>query len=333
MGLGDIVAPEGSPLSVAVIGTANMDASLAFYRDLIGLTASSPAVWEGEAFEKLWKLPPGSKATAVFCELPGLPVGRVLLLDFNAAQRKPIRPADAVRAFGLFNLNFYTDDIAGDSKKLAAKGYTFWSEPTHYNLSSKAGAPTEVVFDGPDTVAINLVQLTSTDLNTRVGQMRAYVQQHGRTPTGYTPVVTTSHCARNITKAAEFYTQVLKSGILIDEVMASPAQNHFLRLPEKAKTAVKFLQGNHMFGKIALSQPLNYPCLDLVPAAVAPNIGYIAQVFVVKDIAEAKAACEDLRCEVYTPLMELTMPGVGRCTCYTVRNPGSGALQQIVQLS
>ncbi|MSO98738.1 MAG: hypothetical protein EXR11_11050 [Rhodospirillaceae bacterium] len=331
--MGDIVAPEGSPLSVAVVGVEAMDKSLAFYSDIIGLTASAPQVWEGETFEKLWHLPPGSKANAVFCELPGVAVGRVLLLEFNAAKRKHIRPADVARAYGLINLNFYTDDIVGDSKTLAAKGYHFWSEPTHYNLSGKAGTPTEVVFDGPDSMAINLVELTSTDPNTRVGQMRAYVKEHGRTPTGYTPVVTTSHCARNITKAGEFYIKVLKSGILIDEVLSGPVQNHFLRLPEKAKTAVKFFQGNHMFGKTALSQPLNYPCVDLVHAAVAPNIGYIAQVFVVKNMAETKAACDAMRCEVYTPLMDIDMPGVGRCQSLIVRNPGSGALQQIIQIA
>ena len=110
-------------------------------------------------------------------------------------------------------------------------------------------------------------------------------------------------------------------------------QNHFLRLPEKAKTAVKFVQGNHMFGKVALSQPLNYPCVDLVPTAVAPNIGYIAQTFVVKDLNEAKVACENMRCDVYAPPMEIDMPGMGRCTSYTVRNPGSGALQQLIQMN
>ena len=150
--MGDIVAPEGSPLSIAVIGVADMEKSLAFYRDIIGLSASTPHVWSGETFEKLWKLPAGSHASAVFCELPGCPVGRVLLLQFNAHVRKPIRPADAARAFGLVNLNFYTDDIEGDSKTLSMKGYKFWSAPTHYNLSGKAGTPTEVIFDGPDRI-------------------------------------------------------------------------------------------------------------------------------------------------------------------------------------
>jgi hypothetical protein len=161
--------------------------------------------------------------------------------------------------------------------------------------------------------------------------MRAYVRQHGRTPAGFTPVVTTSHCVRSMVKAVAFYEQVLKMGVLIDEIMASPEQNKFLRLPEKAKTAVKFMQGGHMFGKIALSQPLNYPCLDLVPQAVAPNIGYLAQSFVVTDLASAMTASRGLKADVYTPEMELEMPGVGRVATAIVRNPGSGALQQILQ--
>jgi len=33
----------------------------------------------------------------------------------------------------------------------------------------------------------------------------------------------------------------------------------------------------------------------------------------------------------FTPLTELELPGLGRCHCMLVRNPGSGALQEIVQ--
>ena len=291
--MGDIIAPEGSPLSVAVIGVADMDASLNFYRDLIGLTASDRVTWSGPEFETLWHLPAGSSADAVFCELPGYPVGRVLLLDFHADNREPIRGADTARAYGLVNLNFYTNDIAGDTERLKGHGYKFWSEPTGYEMSEQAGAPIEVIFDGPDTVSINLVELATTDTSTRVGQMRAYADAHGRTPTGFTPVVTTSHCVSDMDKAVEFYEKVLKSGVLIDEVLDQPEQNHFLRLAEGSKTAVKFIQGNDMFGKVALSMPINYQCDDLTQRAHAPNIGYIAQMFEVTDLDFAEQAAAD----------------------------------------
>ncbi len=327
--MGDIVAPEGSPLSVAVIGVEDMDASLHFYRDLIGLTAHDAVTWSGEGFETLWHMPAGSSAEAVFCELPGCEVGRVLLLDFGDVEKKHIRSAETKRAYGLVNLNFYTDDIRADTEKLQEAGFQFWSEPTFYEMTGSQGAPTEVIFDGPDSVAINLVELTGDDPNTRVGQMRAYVQEHGRTPTGFTPVVTSSHQANDLDKAVAFYEQVLKCGVLIDEVLDNPVQNHFLNLPEGAQTKVKFMQGNHMFGKIALSQPLNYKCTALVPNAHAPNTGYIAQMFEVKDVGFCESACADLKAETYAPRDTYNVPGLGTVEAMTVRNPGSGALQVI----
>ena len=327
--MGDIIAPDGSPLSVAVIGVADMDASLHFYRDLIGLTAHDPVNWSGPGFEKLWHLPAGSTANAVFCELPGYPVGRVLLLDFDTQSREDIRGDETPRAYGLVNLNFYTDDIAADTEKFKGHGYKFWSEPTGYEMSDRAGAPIEVIFDGPDTVSINLVELATTDTSTRVGQMRAYVDKHGRTPTGFTPVVTTSHCVKDLDKATEFYEKVLKSGVLIDEVMGMKEQNHFLRLAEDAKTAVRFMQGNDMFGKIALSMPLNYECDDLVVRAHAPNIGYIAQMFEVTDLDYAEQASRDVGAAGYAERDTYDVPGLGSVDAFTVRNPGSGALQVI----
>lgn len=329
--MGDIVALDGSPLSVAVIGVDDMETSLHFYRDLIGLTAHEKTTWSGQDFESLWHLPSGASAEAVFCELPDCPVGRVLLLDFGDVPKKKIRPADAPRAIGLVNLNFYTDDIRADTKRLQALGFRFWSEPTFYEMSGSQGAPTEVVFDGPDSVAINFVELTGDDPNTRVGQMKAYVRDHGRTPTGFTPVVTTSHCVADMDKTVAFYETVLKNGVLIEEIFDRPEVNRFLNIPEDGRTAIKFMQGNHMFGKIALSMPLNYECRDLTPDAHAPNSGYIAQMFEVQDLGYAEQASKDLSAEPYAPTGTYDVPGLGQVKAFTVRNPGSGALQIIFQ--
>ena len=90
--MGNIIAPNGSPLNTVVIGVENMEKSLHFYRDLIGLSANDIEVWHGDKFEKFWKLPDGSKAEACFCELPGCNVGRVMLLDFKTKSKKNNRP-------------------------------------------------------------------------------------------------------------------------------------------------------------------------------------------------------------------------------------------------
>jgi hypothetical protein len=83
---------------------------------------------------------------------------------------------------------------------------------------------------------------------------------------------------------------------------------------------------------VALCQPLNYPGTDLASVAAAPHIGYIAQAFVVKNLDEAKAASEALHAEIYTQPMDISVPGFGNTRTMIVRNPGSGALQQLIEV-
>ena len=330
--MSSIIAPNGSPLNTAIIGVDSLEQSIEFYRDLIGLSVSDTFHWRGKGFEDIWQLPSGSNAKGCLCELKGCNVGRVLLLEFKAENRKLIRPEGISRAYGLFNLNFYTDDIESDTKKFEAEGYHIWSKPTYYEMSEGQGSPTEVIFDGPDNLAVNLVELTDDDPASKVGQMKIYTQKHGRTHTGLTPVVTSAHTAKNIDLTVEFHRKVLKSDVLIDEVLSTKEQNEFLQLPNDAKTSVKFMQGNHMFGKIALSQPLNYKCHDMVPDAIAPNIGYIAQAFEVSDIEKSENIINDLDCEIYTHRQSTDFPTLGYLDFIMVRAPGSGALELIFQV-
>ena len=123
--MSSIIAPNGSPLNTAIIGVDNLEQSIKFYRDLIGLTVSDTFDWSGKDFENIWHLPSGSYAFGSFCELKGCNVGRVLLLDFKAKNKELIRPKNTSRAYGLFNLNFYTDDIESDTKKFEDKGFKF----------------------------------------------------------------------------------------------------------------------------------------------------------------------------------------------------------------
>lgn len=339
--MSEIVAPQGSPLAVAVVGARDLDASLRFYADVIGLDAGPETRWEGAAFERLWNLPAGARARCRMLGAGASPVGRVLLVEVDAASlppgtvREDVCTRQDAQVFGLANLNFYDADIRATTARLRTAGYAFWSDPTQHSLTAGVGNPIEVVFDGPDGVAINLVELTSTDPTTRIGQMRAFVDRHGRTRTGFTPVVTTSHIVRSIPRARAFYERVLKMGALIDEVMSADRVNVFLRLPQGARTHICFMQGNHMFGKIALGEPLNYAerCLDLVPRAHAPNVGYLAQAFELGTTAAFEAAvrtCRETEVEFVSEPATAELPGLGRRPHAMVRNPGGGALQWLL---
>lgn len=325
----------GAPLAVAILGVSHIDTALGFYRDVIGLDASATITWAGEAFERHFQLPKGSSAKAVMFGMHSAPgagpkVGRVLALQFNAADRKVI-PTVGDRTYrGLWNLNFYVSDIRATTKALQAKGYNFWSEPVGYEVSAKAGAPVEVLFDGPDGLAINLVELTG-DETTTVGKLKIEVDALGKTKTGFTQVATTSHSIIHRDKAMAFYMRVLGMEVRIDDILGKPETNHFLGRPPDAKTRATFMAGAHQFGKVALSHPENYTAPDKVPIAVPPNIGYLAQSFCVPSLLRAMDACNSIGAEIFSPAMEIDIPGLGLTAAMIVRNPGSGALMHLFE--
>ncbi len=340
--MADIVAPEGSPLAAAVLSCASLAATRDFYCERIGFEAWPVEHWTDPGLAAL--VAAAEPLTANACLLTagtdqgagaGM-VGRILLLEFlDPAGRvlpgEAIHPAAHSCAFGLNNLNFYVGDAAAAAARFRALGLEVWSEPMEHSLSAGVGRPIEVLLTGPDGVAINLVELTTSDQSTRIGQMRAYVEQHGRTRAGFTPVVTSSHVVRSMTDARRFYERVLSMRPLIDEELSAPAANACLRLPHAARTHVTFMQGNHMFGKLALSEPLNYAadCIDLTPRARAPNRGYLAQLFEVADLGVAYWACRELSAVGLTAPTAWRIPGLGPRRGFAVRTPGSGALQWI----
>jgi catechol 2,3-dioxygenase-like lactoylglutathione lyase family enzyme len=322
----------GAPVSVVVIGAENLDASLKFYAGTLGLTVTESRTWQGPDFERYWRVPPGTTARCAFLAHGADPVGRIQLMEFSGAGRRRARPAHIRRANGLFNINIYASDIRRDYERLKAQGYAFWSEPAHNNFGPVVGETLEASFDGPDGVVINLIQLLTEDPKTVIGHIVQFINGYGRTPTGFTSVVTTAHTVTDMEKALAFYYGPLHMFLFIESILQGPVTNRALSLPEHARTRSVIVQGHHEYGKIALAAALNYEIPDLVPDAVPPNIGYLAQSFQVPDLDETARASAAVGATVFSGPAELDLPGRGRCRAMVVRNPGSGALQELFQV-
>jgi catechol 2,3-dioxygenase-like lactoylglutathione lyase family enzyme len=321
-----------APLSVAVIGAGDLDASLEFYAGTVGLEVADARTWKGPAFERYWHLPAGSTARCAFLAHGADPVGRIQLMEFDAPDRKLVRPPEIRRATGLFNLNIYASDIEKDYAKLKAQGFNFWSQPARNNFGPAVGETLEAAFDGPDGVVINLIQLLSEDPKTVIGHILGFIAKYGRTPTGFTSVVTTAHGVLDMEKALAFYYGPLHMSLFIESVLKGAVTNRALCLPEDSQTRSVIVQGHHEYGKIALATPMNYEVKSLVPDAVPPNIGYLAQSFQIANINESASACDAVGAEVFSAPMEIDLPGRGKCASILVRNPGSGALQELFQV-
>jgi catechol 2,3-dioxygenase-like lactoylglutathione lyase family enzyme len=313
---------KGHPLATAVVSCRNIDDSVRFYRDVIGLEAGAELVWAGAVFERHWHLQRGSEARAA--RMRGLDsVGQILLLEFDSQQREQVREASTRTWYGLYNLNFYTPDIAAATKEMAMLGYPSWTEPVHHEISASAGAPTEVLIEGPDGVLINLVQLPA-ERGSAAGDLAELVAPL-RTRNGFTAVCTSAHRVKDLEAALDFHQKALGLETLIDAFLSRPETNRLLNLPVHARTHSMFLWSGHPLGKVVLSNPVNYTLPDLVDRAVAPNIGYLAMSFEVDDLQKAITLAT-----VYSEPEIIDIPGIGPRDACIVRCPGSGALLELV---
>jgi catechol 2,3-dioxygenase-like lactoylglutathione lyase family enzyme len=322
----------GAPVSVVVIGVEDLEATLKFFAGTVGLAVTDSRTWQGPEFERYWRVAPGTTARCAFLGHGADPVGRIQLMQFSGAGRKLVRPATIRRAVGLFNVNIYASDIRRDYERLKAQGFRFWSEPAHNNFGPAIGETMEASFDGPDGVVVNLIQLLTEDPKTVIGHITNFIAGYGRTPTGFTSVVTTAHTVADMEKALAFYYGPLGMTVFVESVLQGPVTNRALSLPEDARTRSVIVQGSHEYGKIALASALNYQIPSLVADAVPPNIGYLAQSFQVADLGATAQACAALGVEVFSGPVEIGLPGRGKCSAMVVRNPGSGALQELFQV-
>lgn len=323
---------QTTSLGFAIIGTESLDRFLEFYQGDIGMDSSPVSRLEGQGFERHFDLPAGSRAKAVMMSVGQSSIGRVLGIEFQAADRPHIADASPAPFIGYWNLNFYVDDIGAACATIAQRGYRFWSKPVRHAVPGGAGAPIEAIFMGPDNVAINLVELAGPP-DSQTAEIARETASLPRSRTGFSQVATTAHATRDLETAVAFYREVLGMWPVIDAVLENPQVNELTGRPANARTHVMWMRGAHPYGKVALSQALNYTLVDRAATVAAPAIGYLAQSFALSDLTAglAKAAILGVRPMSVPALLDLA--GGAPVTAVMMRAPGSGALLQLTGAS
>jgi len=319
------------PLSAVLISVSDITRSISFYRDVIGLNVVEETVLRESDFAFHWKLPMDTSAKVVCLQGADIPVGRVLLLQFDPASPEFIRRELHRSFFGLFNINFYVDDMQKAVTTLKKLGYAFWGEPVVQKMSAEVGNPLEVVFEGPDRIPVNLVELPNDGGQTRTGRNRLLMDQAGKTDTGFTPVATSSVYSAAKDDTVAFYTHVLGYTMAIDEIMERPESNALLGWPQEGRTQIAFLDPGHLYGKIGIAQPLNFDIADFTEEARPPRLGYFAQSFAVNDLNSTLQRCDDINAPVLSPPSTMKLPGYGNSNTAVVHLPSTGSLIELVE--
>jgi catechol 2,3-dioxygenase-like lactoylglutathione lyase family enzyme len=154
-----------APLSRASIFVRDLEASLALYRDILGLRVRVDRALDGERFDQIMGTR-GVKARVRILQSGDTVYGNVGLFEL-AGESRPASSAPAQDRFahtGDFAVVFLTNDIAGITARVTAAGYTIIAPPMV--LFPDANQPDakqkeqslEMMFRDPDGVLVNLIQ-------------------------------------------------------------------------------------------------------------------------------------------------------------------------------
>ena len=147
--------------AIAHIGltVSDLDRSVVFYRDILGLSFVGEMKMEGPSTEKLFQRP-GCRARVAYLQSGRSPLIELICFS-GAAVRK--QPADLFTT-SISEICFETDSIDRDYEKMKRKGVSFLSEPQTFDSTRYGfGKSRAVYFRDPDGNILELIQPIESD--------------------------------------------------------------------------------------------------------------------------------------------------------------------------
>jgi len=117
------------PLAGATIASGDLDASLAFFRDELGMAVIADVTPGAAAIERSWGIAVPAPGRVLTLSGGSPEVGLLRLLDVSGEPAPPIRERPSIVVPGPLAIDFGVEDLASAHARLASLGYRFFSPP------------------------------------------------------------------------------------------------------------------------------------------------------------------------------------------------------------
>ena len=138
------------------ITVSDIDRSIAFYRDVVGLEYLGRAVMEGEAADLLFARS-GCRVDVAYLRRGNADCPPLELIHFRDTDTE--RQDSSLFRTSISEVCFVTDDIWSDYRRMRDLGVEFLSEPQPFDFTAEGfGKSLAVYFRDPDGIVMELVQ-------------------------------------------------------------------------------------------------------------------------------------------------------------------------------
>lgn len=144
------------------VGVTDMDASLRFYCEGLGLRKTLDTIVNGDLFELMLRMPKGSSARTVFLQGPTR-IGQIELVEWRDAGPQVAEPRRAGRpGYCVVSFNVTKEDMPAVCRQLETVGADTWTEPLVSHLDGY-GDILAFITEDPDGNMIEIVALPGPD--------------------------------------------------------------------------------------------------------------------------------------------------------------------------
>ncbi|MBI2221991.1 MAG: VOC family protein [Acidobacteria bacterium] len=309
-----------SEIRYATIGCSDLEASLRFWRDVVGFELLSRTPAGGAGLERAWGLEPGTGAEVAVLRYAGIATGQLRLVQFTTRSGVHVRTrADDPWAIGIGALDCNVRDPEGTFRRLRDAGYESEAPHPHYYVIDGL-EQSEVVFRTPDHVNLVLVGA----MNYPPAMARPNL------PGDFSALTVVSQFVRDIDASAKFYGDGLGLELAFDawvDDRTRPLINAMVGIPAHADLRLAaYRTPGEPDGKTLLLQTKGIPVTSIADRMRPPHLGVVMLSHATDDLDGLRLRLRQIG---GTPV---TVPGLvpgagGSVRSFLARAPGGTMLE------
>lgn len=257
------------PVRRTTIVSGDLERSLWFYRDTLGLVESADEAIHDESFARLFGAPSG-EARRVTLRCEGADRGMVSLVSFSPDRYRPRQVIrGALEGEPDFILLLLTDSIRSTHEKMRAEGIRIVCSPVQYDVPGRGAVSGFTCYD-PEGVLVALM---------RIGPLSGDGAEPRTRPSRRTTIVVS-----DIDRSLAFYRDTLGLSVFYDQEISSAGEARMLGVPGARVRLVSLMADDSVEGMVGLISFLSPPLkVRSIATTVRPGPD-VALTFVVDDV-------------------------------------------------
>jgi len=254
-----------------LISVRDMEESLSFYRDRVGMRVAAEQTLNTERIEQFWDLTAGTQARAVY--LKNDEQNTLLeLIEFSPNSGKAITEGARVWDYGLYDIAFQVRDLDTTYNDLLKKGFTFVAPPVQYD-------PDWVPFEAKETILIGPNQMPIAHIEVVTTPKPELAREYGM-------LVDSAQMVENIDDAIVFYRDILGLELQGDYKLPRGLVDEVLKLPTDTDVRIAFFNKKESNGPLVEFLEYSVKGKSLAPVAKPPNVGLFSIAFETDSLSE-----------------------------------------------